>query len=83
MTDRSSRARLEELIGNIDGLYAGSRERLPAVMAETIDRHDRMWWAMHQLAGDLGSLSFTTKYLALELAATRGEDRPLHLSRDE
>lgn len=81
MTDRTFRARLEELTRSIDGLCTESGERLLAMVAETNDRHDRMRRAMRQLAGDLGSLSLATKYLAFDLEATRRENRQLRMAR--
>ncbi|MCL4742306.1 MAG: hypothetical protein KJZ54_08895 [Phycisphaerales bacterium] len=83
MDEREFEKRLGDLIGQINTLPPGERERLEQLAAETRDRHERMRRTLGDLQESLDYLRLSVKYLVFDLEATRRENRYLRQLLDE
>lgn len=77
MNDQMFKARLDELLKQIDHLPAEERDRLRRIAEETRVRRDRMSKTVGQLQESLDYLRLSVKYLVFDLEATRRENQYL------
>lgn len=77
MRENEFQARLGELLGQIQSLPAGEKQRLEKLAEETKARHERMQQTIRDLQESLDYLRLSVKYLVFDLEATRRENKYL------
>lgn len=77
MRENEFQARLGELLGQIQSLPVGEKQRLEKLAEETKARHERMQQTIRDLQESLDYLRLSVKYLVFDLEATRRENKYL------
>ncbi|MCA9299962.1 MAG: hypothetical protein KDA28_12895 [Phycisphaerales bacterium] len=77
MNEQEFQARLSELIGQINELPEGQRDKLEKLAEETKSRHNKMRRTIGELQESLDHLRLSVKYLVFDLEATRRENQYL------
>lgn len=74
MDEATFQAKLQELMGQIDTLPEGERERLHALAAETKVRHANIRKSVDAMQENIDFLRLWIKYLLFDVEATRREN---------
>ncbi len=77
MNEQDFKAKMTELLGQINDLPESDRPALERLAEETQGRHDRMKKTLRDLQESLDHLRLTVKYLVFDLEATRRENKYL------
>ena len=77
MDEKTFQNKLANLMGEIDSLPAGERQKLAKLAEQTKDRHEKMKKNMTDLQESLDYLRLSIKYLVFDLEATRRENQYL------
>lgn len=74
MNEIEFQAKLTELMGEINALPAGERERFAKLADETRKQHEQIAQTVSSLQGSLDYLRLSIKYLVFDLEATKREN---------
>lgn len=74
MDERTFQQKLQELMGQIETLPEGERERLRAIAHETQARHADIRKSVNALQENIDFLRLWIKYMLFDLEATRREN---------
>lgn len=77
MDEKTFQTKLANLMGEIDSLPVGERQKLARLAEQTRDRHEKMKKNMSDLQESLDYLRLSIKYLVFDLEATRRENQYL------
>lgn len=77
MNDQEFKAKLTDLLDQLNELPPAERQRLEQLAEETQQRHDRMKKTLGDLQESLDYLRLSVKYLVFDLEATRRENHYL------
>ncbi|MGF1634343.1 MAG: hypothetical protein ACFCVE_10880 [Phycisphaerae bacterium] len=83
MNDIDFQNKLETLVGEINTLPDGEKQRLRQFVTETRQRHDRMRTALTGLQDSLDQLRLSVKYLLFDVEATKRENKFLRKMLEE